>query len=330
MALYKAKKLAEKPVLFRKFGTARFRLRKFPDLEIEIVQTRKAKYTPSTKNNPELAFGTIHDDCIRRDLTINTLFYDISADRMLDLTGRAIDDIHHHRICTPMDPEDTFDDDPLRMLRVVRFASRYNATIDDRTLTAMTRMAPRLAEVSAERLRNEFERILSVDDPRKAMGLLLSVGALRVLIPEFFEGEESLKIFAHSLDVLNDIESKDVCLRWAALLHDIGKMSTRGKDGCGRTIYLNHESQGARIARRILRRFHADSPMVNRVMFLIRNHIVGTPAPTGKWQLKDKQLRRLQLECGTRENFNDLMTLIRANRMAYAKNALTFLIPPKK
>ncbi len=157
------------PVLFTKYGTGRLTLKAFPDDEIELVQTRKEKYDDRTKRDPSVAFGSIEEDCFRRDLTINTLYYDISNGKMLDITGRAFHDIEHHIIRTPSDPDTTFDDDPVRILRAIRFAARYGWDIASEAFEAMKRYVDRLSIISPERMWGEFEKILLVRNPGRLL-----------------------------------------------------------------------------------------------------------------------------------------------------------------
>ena len=159
-------------------------LRKFPGEEIELVQTRSEKYTDRTSRDPSTAFGSIEDDCYRRDLTINSLYYDISGDRMLDITGKGIADIENHLIRTPSEPDMTFDDDPVRIIRTVRFATRFGWEIDPAAMSAMKKYASRLEIITPERMQSEFDKILECPTPSRALNLLREAGAMRYIIPE--------------------------------------------------------------------------------------------------------------------------------------------------
>lgn len=174
----------EPPTLFRRFSTSKLRLKAFPEHEIEIVQTRREQYTDANSSNPEICFGTIMDDCLRRDLTINSLYKDISTGEVLDLTGRGIPDIKAHRINTPMDPDDTYSDDPIRILRTLRFASRYGWEIPKEVMDAMKRHAHRLKIVRRPRIATEFGKIIQSNDPVGILQTMKEIGAIFKVLPE--------------------------------------------------------------------------------------------------------------------------------------------------
>lgn len=319
--LEKKHRLTGRPIFFKRFGTAKFTMRRFPDLEIEAVQTRRAKYDADTEKNPEKAFGSIVDDALRRDLTINSLFYDISRGQILDPTGKAVEDIAEKRLRTPLDALSTFDDDPIRILRTVRFAMRYGHEIDASTLTAMTEIAPKLDLISRERIRNEFEKILCGPNPVKAISILSKVGAMGRILPELeimrnfadFDGQDLL---VHSLKTLDEAARHEVdseltaAFRWAALLHDIGKPSTKITTDSQTVDYPNHESAGARIARQTLRRLRYEQQTVRDVMLLISQHGIARNRGRLAEKVKDRQLRRLQLQCGDKKRFDATLALI--------------------
>lgn len=327
--LRKKRMLAQPPVLFQKFGTARIHLRRFPDVELEMVQTRKANYTPENKKNPELAFGSLEDDCVRRDLTMNTLYYDIRTGKMLDITGHGIEDARSRYLRTPSDPDSVLSDDPLRILRIFRFAARYDAAIEPELREAMMRHVPELVTVSVERLRNEFERILAGPRAVEALQRLHAAGILRHILPELFpDGDTTQQCWKHALEVFEAAVGQrpdcSVELRYAALLHDVAKWSMTSSitDPTGRQVYLNHETLSARIARQALRRLHAQTPQMRGVMTFISAHIVGSPDVNGRWRMKDRQLRRLHLELGTHKAFMEFLALVRANERANGQYGL--------
>lgn len=322
--LEKKHKVKGRPIFFKRFGTARFTLRQFPDDEIEAVQTRQRNYDADTDQNPEKAFGSILDDSLRRDLTINSLFYDITREKLLDPTGMALDDIAHKRLRTPLPPIETFEDDALRILRCVRFAMRYGHTIDSATLDAMRQARTGLLKISRERLYNEFDKILCCRNPKTAIEILQDVGAMEIVLPELESmrrevDNDGQNLLEHSLRTLetvaanDDSPNPDPTLRWAALLHDIGKLSTRSANANGYYEFPNHESIGARPVRQIMRRARCDSSRVVDAMFLVSNHGVAANRDAMGDKIKDRQIRRLQLACGTRERFDMLMKLVDAD-----------------
>lgn len=172
------------PVLFRRFSTSKLRLKAFPEHEIEIVQTRREQYTDANSSNPEICFGSIMDDCERRDLTINSLYKDLTTGEVLDLTGRGIPDIEARRIATPMDPDETYSDDPIRILRTLRFATRYGWEIPREVMDAMKRHASRLKIVRRPRIATEFDKIIRSNDPVAILQTMKRIDAVFRVLPE--------------------------------------------------------------------------------------------------------------------------------------------------
>lgn len=174
----------EPPTLFRRFSSSRLRLKAFPDDEIEVVQTRKEQYTDLNSRNPEVCFGSILDDCLRRDLTINSLYQNVSTGEMLDLTGRGVDDIRNCIIQTPMEPGETFSDDPIRILRTLRFAVRYGWHIPPEVWQAMKDNAGRMKIVRRPRISTEFEKMMLSNDPVKLLKKMKEIGVIFKVMPE--------------------------------------------------------------------------------------------------------------------------------------------------
>lgn len=172
------------PTLFRRFSSSRLRLKAFPDDEIEVVQTRKEQYTDANSRNPEVCFGSLQDDCERRDLTINSLYQNVTTGEILDITGRGVDDIRNHRIQTPMAPEDTYSDDPIRILRTLRFAVRYEWEIPDELWTAMKDNASRMKIVRRPRVSTEFEKMMSGNNPVELLKMMKELGVIFRVVPE--------------------------------------------------------------------------------------------------------------------------------------------------
>lgn len=172
------------PTLYRRFSSSRLRLKAFPDDEIEVVQTRREQYTDENSRNPEVCFGSLMDDCERRDLTINSLYQNVTTGELLDLTGRGVDDIKHRRIRTPMAPDDTYSDDPIRILRTLRFAVRYGWKIPDDVWDAMKANAPRMRIVRRPRVSTEFEKMMESNDPVKLLRKMKEIGVIFRVLPE--------------------------------------------------------------------------------------------------------------------------------------------------
>lgn len=314
------------PVVFQGFGTAMFCLKSFPEFEIECVQTRKEKYPDRRSRNPEVSHGTIEEDSFRRDLTINTLDINISTEELIDITGHGVDDIRNKVIRTPLDPDITYDDDPLRILRCIRFASRYGWQIEDRTYEGMKSNVHRLDIITMERVRDELDKMLTCKNPVMAMELLRKTGAMSHIIPEFEETYDMTQnryhfgtVWEHTMKVLELIDSSDLVLRMAVLLHDIGKVRSREVSDDGRVHFIGHNIISADMAEEILKRLKYPNHFIDEVKFLVFHHM-----DTKEWKddlsrMKPKHLRRLQHECKTEHRFRQLMLLIDADNKAHAE-----------
>lgn len=313
-----------KPVTFPTYGTAMLRLREFPDDEIEMVQTRKEKYTDHSRRNPETVFGSLKEDCLRRDLTINSLYYDISREHFVDITGYGSADIRNHIIRTPTDPDITYDDDPLRILRCIRFASRYCWEIEPETLSAMLRNVDRLQIITAERIQAEFEKMLTCNHPVMALELLRTTGAMRYVIPELCETFNMTQnryhygtVWDHTLKVVEGV-GNSLLLRMAALLHDIGKIRCRTVDEDGTVHFFRHELESVKLVKPILRRLKYNNDFIRDVEFLVVHHMDLKHYGPEASSLKSKRLRKLQYICKSRERFYQMLEIIDADNKAHA------------
>lgn len=320
-------------VVYETFGTAMFRLKDFPDDELECVMTRKEKYPDRTSRNPMTVFGTLEEDCLRRDLTINALYIDVSSGSLLDMTGLGVDDVRNRIIRTPSDPDITYDDDPLRILRCVRFASRFGWEISAETYAGMIRNVSRLSIITSERIREELFKMLTGPRPVMAMDLLRNTGAMHYVIPEFDASFDMTQneyhsgtVWEHTLAVLGGVAGSDLEICLAALLHDIGKTVTRTESE-GKVHFIEHEAAGARIAETIMRRLHCSNEFIKQVSFLIRHHMDVKSYGSLAENMKPKRLRRLMYLCETEECFCDLMSLIDADNKAHSEvHAMTMQV----
>lgn len=314
----------KEPVKFPVFGTAMLRLTRFPDDEIEIVQTRAEKYTDRTKRDPTTVFGSIESDCRRRDLTINALYYDISAEKVLDILGCSIDDIKNHIIRTPDDPDSTFDDDPVRILRAVRLAARYDWDIEPATYNALKTNIQRLSIVRKERMQAEFDKMLNGANHVRAMEMLREIGALEYIMPELVpmidiqQNDNHIgTVWVHTMAVIDKLPPIPV-LRMAGLLHDMGKTTSSHIGRDGRIHFPGHERRGRGLIINALRRLHYDSSFIDKVLFLIVNHKATKDWGAKAENMDPARLRRLQYRCASRERLNRLLTLIDADNRSFA------------
>lgn len=299
------------------FGTAAVKVSK--DIEVEFVGARRESYVRGSRK-PIVEDGTLEDDLMRRDFTINALAVCLNSGRfgeMVDLfNGQR--DLVNGIIRTPVDPNITFTDDPLRMLRCIRFASRFDFKIHEDTWNALKNKAGELVNISAERITDEFKKTLMSAHPIKGISLLQESGLLQQFLPELSKLDVSeaghKNNFIHSIKVLkNLLERKpdsSVWLRIAALLHDIGKGPTEKSDGNGGWTYHGHESMGAIMVENIFRRLKL--PLKTEMTYvkkLVEMHM--RPSMISTKVITDSAVRRLLFDAGP--DIDDLMALCRSD-----------------
>ena len=309
--------------VYPNYGTAMLHLKAFPDVELEFVQTRKEKYIDRTCRNPETAFGSIEDDCMRRDLTINALYCNVSTGGIVDITGKGVEDIENHIIHPPNAPDVIYDDDPLRILRCIRFASRYGWEIEQETYHGMVRNVHRLAIITKERVKDELDKMLTCNHPVMAMELLRRTEAMHYVLPELEETYAMTQneyhfgtVWEHTMAVMEQLKSNKLELRMASLLHDIGKIRVRTIED-GKVHFLKHELASADMVEEMLRPLHYSNDFISDVAFLVKYHMVCKTWGYECELMKSKKLRKLQYTCGTEERFRDLMLLIDADNNAH-------------
>lgn len=313
-------------VIYETYGTAMFKFKEFPGEEIECVMTRGEKYEDPESRNPVTVFADIFEDSVRRDLTINALYYDISAMEILDLVGGRYDIDHKVIKTTNQDPDVVFDDDPLRILRVIRFATRYGWEIEKKTYKSMKKFARRLKIITKERIQAELNKILMSKNAVMGIKYMHDLGVMEYVIPEFEKCYGLTQnryhfgdVAAHTLMVLNhhcNLYEPNLVERLACLLHDIGKVGTRTvKDG--KVHFYDHEHYGAGMAASILRDLKYDNDTIKEVVFLIENHMRTKQAGDEGKYLKDKTLNKLLYECKTYERFCSLMRIIECDNLSH-------------
>ncbi len=324
--------------IYKNFGTAHI---KYKNFDIEFVGARKESYSQDSRN-PEIAAGTFEDDINRRDFTINTLAVSLNRENFGELIDsfNGLQDLENKLIRTPLDPQKTFDDDPLRIMRAFRFAAQLNFNLSPELKMAASELAPRLKIISQERITDEFLKILSAPAPSIGMKLLFECGVLPIIFPEISdlagvdqrEDYHHKDVFLHTLKVVDNIAAKsdDVWLRFAGLVHDIAKPKTkRFAEGTGWTFH-GHEEIGARMMKSIFRRMKLPLIKLEYIEKLIRLHL--RPIALVDEGVTDSAVRRLIVSAG--DDLEDLFKLCRsditsknpAKKSQYLKNYDNVLI----
>jgi len=308
----------KKVTIFKNYGTAHFR---YKDLEVEFVGARKESYE-SHSRKPQTENGTLADDQNRRDFTVNALALNLHPDFFGELIDpfNGLNDLEKGIIRTPLEPAITFSDDPLRMLRAIRFATRLDFKIEGKCLKAIEEQAHRIEIISKERISDELNKIILTKSPSRGFKLLQMTGLLPYFFPEMtalmgiekINGKAHKDNFLHTLEVLDNIalQTDNLWLRWAAILHDIAKPPTKRFDEEIGWTFHGHEELGAKWVPRIFKNLKL--PLDNKMKYvqkLVRLHL--RPIALVKGDVTDSAIRRLLNEAG--DDIDDLMTLCNAD-----------------
>jgi poly(A) polymerase len=301
------------PQRFERFGTGQVR---GGDFVVEVVRARAENYDAASRK-PDVRPGTLEEDIWRRDFTVNALCQTFDG-RVIDITGRGLDDLRHRVLRTPLGPELTFSEDPLRMFRAARFAAQLGFSTAPGLTTAMSRMAARSEILSAERVAEELRRLLVADHPRAGLELLRDGGLLSTWLPELEAmvgveqgGFHIYDVFDHSARTVA-ATSPDLVTRAAALLHDVGKPPTHALDPHGKHTFYDHPSLGADMAAAMLTRLRFSNDEVAAVALLVRHHLRPIQYRPDEWS--DAAVRRLVRDVGDQRG--RLLDLARADTRA--------------
>jgi poly(A) polymerase len=316
------------PVIYPRFGTSKLSLTRnntgLPSIDLEFVAPRRESYTEGSRR-PEVVNGDLMDETLRRDLTINSLMKNVSTNEVLDLSGKGITDIKNGIIRTTSDPEIIFKEDPLRMMRAIRFAVKYNFKISSDVLKNIKRFASSIQTISSERINDELNKILVSPDPSKGIRLLKITGLLPYIVEEFNDAvgmkqnvHHKEDVFKHSMSVLGNTPP-NLTTRLIALFHDIGKVLTKTVSPEGSVHFYGHEKEGADMVRTIMTRLKYPNDLIDAVVNGVKNHMALKHGGDDATNLTDKSLRKFVAAVG--ENLENILDVIHADNIAHSEHS---------
>jgi poly(A) polymerase len=322
-------KKGSNPVIYPTFGTAKFNLagvHKGVDIsgvEIESVMTRQEQYKDGSRK-PKTSAGTLKQDVERRDFTVNSLLKDLTTGEVVDLTGQGKADIAKGVVRTPLNPDIIFSEDPLRMLRAIRFTVKYGWDLPMFMIKSIKKNAHKINSISKERIRDEFDKMMTTKRPKQAVRLFKATGLLKFVFPELQSavGVKQNKyhtddVFKHSLAVLQGVPA-DLPTRIAALFHDIGKPTVK-KVIDNEVHFYNHENVGAEMAAAIMKRLKYPNDVINVVTKLVKNHMRLKQSGDKGETASDKSLRKLKRDMG--DHLEKMLDIMDSDNNSHSKQS---------
>lgn len=316
------------PIVYPRFGTAKFNLRKqiykgvdLSDVEVECVMPRKEEYSEGDRK-PDVTSGTLKDDVDRRDFTVNSLLKNLSNDEILDLTGMGKNDIEKGIIRTPLNPDVIFSEDPLRMMRAIRFTVKYNWILPIFMIESIKRNSKKIQYISMERIQEELNKMLLTNSPDKAIRLMVITKLSNYIFPEINKlinlkqnKYHKYDAFKHTLNVLKNTPP-NLITRLSALFHDIGKYKTKVVIN-DEIHFYEHDDAGYYITRDIMKRLHYSRSLIEPVSLLVKEHM-RTKFAGDEGKISNKSLRKLKLIFGP--YLNDALDLIHADNISHSND----------
>jgi tRNA nucleotidyltransferase/poly(A) polymerase len=316
------------PVIFPRYGTSKLSLTNnklnLPNIDLEFVAPRKEVYTPGSRN-PNVSAGTLEDEAMRRDLTINSLLKNISTGEVLDISGKGIEDIKNGVIRTPLIPDITFEEDGLRLMRCIRFSAKYDFNIPPEIINSIKKNSSLIDNISKERIMDELNKILVSPNPDKGISLLQSTGLMSHIMNEFNEAvgmkqndHHTEDVFGHTMSVLKNTPP-DLKTRLMALFHDIGKVVTKTVSPEGSVHFIGHEMASEDIVKKVMTRLKYPNDMIDAVASGVRNHMRLKHGGDNASKISDKTLRKFTNAVG--DNLTHILDLIHADNVAHSSDA---------